>query len=229
MWLAKLEIHKVEHNHQVQDQIEKIALAGVKTGQLDAVIDHLKTSLEVLIGKFQSSLEDLEGKRYSEDTWTVAYQPRGLTLAAWTVRLQMGAEEAIKLAFPGLTTCPVKITCKPAYDKLRAGYESYNLEYVIGKSATRSKKDEVSVSVSSKLVWRFIQADPSEALINEVDQAHRSNQNSSERSEPLGTGVDAASKEDDLTEEIPDLYSTERTDYLADSTSGTTTERSKYE
>ena len=221
MWLAKLEIHKVEHNHQVQQQVEKITLAGVKTGQLNTVIDRLKRSLVVLIEKLQSSLKDLEGKRYSEDTWTVAYQPRGLTLAAWTVRLQIGAEEAINLAFPGVTTCPVKITCKPVYDKLRAGYDSHKLEYVIGKSATRSKKDEVSVS--SKLVWRFIHADPSEALKDEVDQAHRSNQNSLERSELLGTGVDAASKEDDLTEEIPDLYSTERTDYPVDSISGTTT------
>jgi hypothetical protein len=224
MWLAKLEIHKVVHNHQVQHQIDKITLAGVNTGQLNAVIDHLKTSLEISIEKLQNSLEDLEGKQYSEDTWTVAYQPRGLTLAAWTVRLQIGAEEAINLAFPGVTTCPVKITCKPAYDKLRAGYESYKLEYVIGKSATRSKKDEVSVS--SKLVWRFIQADPSEALENEVDQADRSNQNSSKRSGLLGTGLDTASTENGPTEGTPDLYSTDRTDYPADSFSGTTTKRS---
>jgi hypothetical protein len=225
MWLAKLKIHKVEHNHQVQQQVQKITLAGVKIGQLNTVIDRLKRSPVVLIEQLQSSLKGLEGKLYSEDTWTVAYQPRGLTLAAWTVRLQIGAEKAINLAFPGVTTCPVKITCKPTYDTLRAGYESYKLEYVIGKYATRSEKDEVSVS--SKLVWKFIHADPSEAVESEVDQAHHSNQNSSGKSGLLGTSLDAASTEEGLTEEIPDLHSTARIEYSVDSFPGTTSKRSQ--
>jgi hypothetical protein len=197
----------------------------VTKSQRNALVSHLNTSLKALVEAAQNSLKGFQGKCFSDDTWKASYQPRNSDLAAWIIKLQLGAEQAIAAVFKGARSGPVRIIHKASYDVPKTGYERYTFVYGIRDSAATSKKDDFSIT--SKLMWKFTHEDANEIVLDSAVQTHYSNQSisSSTRLERSGIGLRPASSEGVLMAEgVSEFNNSENADRPIDGFSATTFE-----
>jgi hypothetical protein len=218
MWTAQLKICSRD-DHRLREHNQSQAKPEVTKSQRNALVSHLNTSLKALVEAVQNSLNGFHGKCYSDDTWEASYQPRDLSLAAWNIKLQLGAEQAIATVFKGARSGPVQITHKASYDVPKTGYERYTFVYGIRDSAAKSKKDDLSIT--SKLVWKFTHGDANEIVLDSAVQTHDTNQSSPDRSGRSGTGLETASSEGVLTEGVSDFNNSQNTDRPVDGFSTT--------
>ena len=222
MWTAQLKICS-RVDHRLREHIQSGALPGVTKSQRNALVSHMNTSLKALVEAVQNSLNGFHGKCYSDDTWQASYQPRDLDLAAWIIKLQLGAEQAIATVFKGARSGPVKIIHKASYDVPKTGYERYTFVYEMRDSAAESKKDSLLItSITSKLVWKFTHGDANEIILDSAVQTHDSNQSCPDRSGRSGAGLEIASSEGVLTEGVSDFVKSGNTDRAVDGASTAT-------